>query len=183
MLELDVLGIELLDESTNMFVYTEPMSIKLEHSLISVSKWEGLWEKPFLPTRPFIKGINGFEEEVSYIECMIIGKYEPHASAALYQQYMATISNYMNKPHSATVIKSIGPEISRSREVITSEVIYYLMAKFGIPFECEKWHFNRLLTLLQVCNVKESKGKGSKLSTKETLNWMVQLNKERQGLL
>jgi hypothetical protein len=181
MLTIEITELEFYDSAKEMFLYTKPVTVRMEHSLISISKWEAIWEKAYLPTPGVVPGLSGIDEERSYIRCMIIGEVSEHVPAVILQNYGEVVRNYIEKTHSATTIHRRG--IQRpNRSVVTSELIYYWMTKFSIPFECERWHFNRLLMLIDVCNVKEASGtKGGKLSTKEAAKYMSDLNKARKG--
>ncbi len=181
MLKIHIEKQESWDEENSEFIYTKAASVRLEHSLISVSKWEAIWEKSFLPASVVALGMTGQEEEESYIECMIIGEVPDHIPATLLRNYAQTIREYIEKKHSATTIHRMYP-LPQSRQIITNELIYYWMLKFGIPFECQRWHFNRLLMLIDVCSVKEtSSGKSGKLSSKEVSDYMLKVNRERQS--
>lgn len=183
MLTINVEAQEFYIPETSEFIKTKPITVRMEHSLISISKWESLWEKPFLPTQGIVPGMSGTEEEVSYISCMIIGSVPDHIPTTLLRLHSEEIKAYMRRPHSATTIHRFGPK-RPNRSVITTELVYYWMSKFGLPFEeCQKWHFNRLLMLIDVCNVKEqSDTKDGKLSGKDSAAHMHKLNKERRGL-
>ncbi len=126
--------------------------------------------------------MSGLEEERSYIECMIIGKVPDHVPDVILNNHGNIVRDYIEKKHTATTIYRRVPA-PPSKAVITVELIYYWMVKFGIPFECQRWHFNRLLMLIDVCNVKESAtGKEGKLSSKDANQHMHQLNKARRGV-
>ena len=120
----------------------------MEHSLLSVSKWESKWHKAFLSETAKLTP----EEWVDYIRCMTITK---NVDELTYQiaaeQFIGTIRDYIQNPMTATTIKA-KEGAGRSRKIITSELIYSWMVSLEIPFECEKWHLNRLLTLIEVCN-------------------------------
>ena len=180
MLEIDVEKHEFYDSAQEMFFYTQPQRVKLEHSLISIAKWESHWEKPYFPSygNP---GITTPEEELYYVECMIIGKTQEFIPMALLQHHSSEIYAYIERPNTATTIHRIGDRPVK-QHTITAELIYYWMIKFGIPFECAKWHFNRLLTLIDVCNVKES-GKANKMSALESARYRQQLNEARRAAL
>ena len=163
------------------FLYSEPSKINLEHSLISVSKWEGIWKKPYLPVTGVESGISSSKEEVSYISCMIIGKIGHLIPTVLRTYHTEEITEYINDQRTATTIHRRVTSPRSSRSIVTSELIYYWMIKFGIPFQFEKWHFNRLLTLIDVCNIKEREGqKGSNMSSIESAKHRTQLNKMRR---
>ena len=181
MLEILVESQETFDEETNTFDYPKPTIIRMEHSLISISKWEAIWETPFLPTPGIEDGMTGRIHELSYIQCMIIGKFSSYIPEILLDQYSDTIREYIEKKSTATVMYR-GAVSQPSRQVITNELIYYWMIRFNIPFECQRWHLNRLLTLIDVCSVKESGGsKDGKMSPAEAAKYMHQLNKARRS--
>lgn len=181
MLTIKVDEQEFFDQEKQEFLFTKPVTVRMEHSLISISKWESYWEKPYLATEGIVKGISGYKEEVYYIKCMLLSPMPIGIPEILYNQYGKQIKKYIGKKHSATTIHRIHPRAS-SRRVITSELIYYWMIKFGIPMECQKWHFNRLLMLIDVCNVKETPRKDRKLSPAEAQRYMAELNRKRRGL-
>ena len=172
---------EFYDEKKEMFFHTKPLTVRMEHSLISITKWESFWEKPYLGTQGISKGISGRVEELYYLECMIIGDVPYYIPDILLQNHIKEIKTYISKGHSATTVYRKETRRS-SRQIITTELIYYWMIKFGIPMECQRWHFNRLLMLIDVCNIKErSEAKGGKLSSLESANYRHELNKERRG--
>lgn len=173
---------EFFDPKKEMFFKTKPAVIRMEHSLISISKWESHWEKPYLGTGNIVKGISGYVEEMYYIECMILGSVPTHIPEILFHHHAEEIRAYISKEHTATSIHRRMGHKAVSRQVITTELIYYWMIKFGIPLECQKWHFNRLLMLIDVCNVKETPGKDNKLTTAEANKYITNLNKKRRGL-
>jgi len=181
MLTIEITELEFYDSEKEMFFNTKPLTVRMEHSLISISKWEAIWEKAYLPTPGVVPGLSGVDEERSYVKCMIIGEVPEHIPAVILQNHGKALRNYIEKKHTATTIHRRGPR-RLNRTVVTSELIYYWMAKFSIPFECDKWHFNRLLMLIDVCNIKEaSKGKGGKLSSREAAQYMMDLNRARKG--
>jgi hypothetical protein len=172
---------EFFDQEKQMFFTVKPVTVRMEHSLISISKWEAHWEKPFLSTQGIVPGMTGAAEEIYYIQCMMLSSVDLHIPETLYTYHHAEITEYMEKKHTATTVHRFGPQRS-SRHIITSELIYYWMVKFGIPFECQKWHFNRLLMLIDVCGVKELPSKNNKMSATDAQRHMVDLNKKRRGL-
>lgn len=178
MLEIYVEKHEFYNSLQEMFFYTTPQLVKLEHSLISISKWESHFEKPYFPG-PGHPGISTPEEELYYVQCMIVGKTQDYIPTALLQSHSKTIHEYMERPHTATKIHRINQR-PVSPQTITAEIIYYWMIKFGIPFSCEKWHFNKLLMLIDVCNVKEA-GKGNKMSALQSARYRQELNKARRA--
>lgn len=181
MLIINVKEHEFFDYKKEEFFYTKPAVVRMEHSLISVSKWEAHWEKPYLATEGVVEGISGYAEELYYIECMLLGKESDDIPQILYSNYGKEIKSYIGKKHSATTIHRMGP-IPPSRQIVTSELIYYWMIKFGIPMECQKWHLNRLLMLIDVCNVKETPKKHNKLSVADANKHIADLNRKRRGL-
>lgn len=153
MLEIRIEGTEFWNDETEEFVTAEPCTLMLEHSLISLSKWESKWQKPFLS-----QAEKTLEETRDYIKCMTINKNVKATSyLALTRKDIAKINDYIANPMTATTFHTREGQAKRGRgEVMTAEVIYFYMISFGIPFECEKWHLNRLLTLIKVCNIKNA---------------------------
>ncbi len=182
MLIINVEEQEFYDSKKEEFFNTKPFTVRMEHSLISITKWESYWEKPYLATPGITKGIFGPVEERHYFKCMIIGDALDYIPDILLQNYSKEIKTYVNKRYSATTVYRKGPP-APSRQIITTELIYYWMIRFGIPLECQRWHFNRLLMLIDVCNIKEQSAskKGGKLSSLESANYRHELNKARRG--
>lgn len=159
---------EMFDERSNTFFSTKETTIVIEHSLLSISKWESKWHKPFLG-----KDQKTNEQVIDYIRCMTINKVDPNTFYSLTQQNIADVTNYIDDPMTATWFKEDDTK-TPNREIVTSELIYYWMIAAGIPFECEKWHLNRLITLIRVFNEKnkpKKKGITSKdLASRRALN-------------
>ena len=157
MLQIIIPSREVFDETTETFFTTKEYVLNLEHSLLSISKWESKHHRPFLSSNPNDKRTSG--EMLDYIKCMTLNKNIPdYTYLSLSEKDIVTINDYINDPMTATTVK----ESKRfSREIITSEIIYYWMISFNIPFDCEKWHINRLIMLIKVCNSmsKQSNGK------------------------
>lgn len=175
MLEITIPGIELYDENTNEFIYYSDEKIQLEHSLVSISKWEANWCKPFLNGRD-----KSPDEILDYIKCMTITEgVTDDLYSRLTQDNFTTINDYLGRPMTATTFSN--EQGKPNREIITSEVIYYWMVSFNIPFECQYWHLNRLLTLIKVCNVKNNPPK--KMSKNEILSRNKALNEARRKQL
>lgn len=176
MLKIIIPETEVWDEVREQFISTKEQTLSLEHSLVSLSRWESKWEKPFLK-----KEDRSFEENIDYIRCMTInGNVDPNAYYCLTPDNIAEINKYIESPMTATTI----PDNNQRRgpkEQITSELIYYWMIAFNIPFECEKWHLNRLLTLIRVCDFKNKPPK--KMSTKEIMSRNAALNQARRAKL
>ena len=169
MLQITIPAREMWDEQNNEFVYTNEQTLQLEHSLISLSKWESKWNKPFLS-----KESKTYEEVLDYVKCMTLTqKVSPEIYANLTDENMRDIQRYIEAPMTATTF-SEEKNTKGNREIVTSELIYYWMIALGIPMECEKWHLNRLLTLVRVCNIKNSPpkkmGKNAIMSRNASLN-------------
>jgi len=169
MLEILIPGQELYDEEKQEFVTTKSQHIQLEHSLVSLSKWESKWHKPFLG-----KEDKTNEEIIDYIRCMTITQnVKPDTYIYLSSEIFDRITEYINAPMTATWFND-RENARHSREVITAEIIYYWMIVQNIPMECQKWHLNRLLTLIRVCNIKNSppakRGKKEMISERKALN-------------
>lgn len=174
MLNLVVFGTEYFDEETETFETVGSFELKLEHSLISLSKWESKHQKPFLTYESKTP-----TEILSYVESMIITKnYPEDLFTRLTQKNLDEINAYIESKESATTFGSM-PERRGRGEVITSELIYYWMVAFNIPFECERWHLNRLFALIRICNIKNSKPK--KMSRNELIQRNRELNEQRKA--
>ena len=166
---------EQFNEATYEFIpiVTKPQTLKLEHSLVSLSKWEARWHKPFLSREP-----KTTEESVDYIRCMTLTQnVSPDVYKAITPQILQEVNAYIDTSMTATTIsKDRNGKVSR--EIITAEIIYYWMICQGIPFECQKWHLSRLLTLINVCNAKN--GPQKKMSRKEIMERNRALNAARR---
>lgn len=152
MLILEIKGRELFDEERDVFIQVKPMTLKLEHSLISISKWESKWEKPFLTKETKTK-----EQILDYVSCMLITPVHKDFSLCLTNDDINKVIDYIDLPMTATTVTFLEKTKQKAKEeVITSELIYYWMLSAGIPFECEKWHLNRLFALLKICGAKNA---------------------------
>jgi hypothetical protein len=170
---------DLWDEENQVFIPVPAQKeqiLCLEHSLVSLSKWESKWCKAF-----FSKREKTYEETIDYIRCMTI---TPNVNPDVYynisDENIAEISKYIEAPMTATVF-SEDTTRKNNRETITSELIYYWMIESKIPFECQKWHINRLLTLIRVCNIKNAPPK--KRSRSEIMRQQAALNAARRKKL
>ena len=181
MLEIKVDSHEGYNEKTNEFINIQPVTLQLEHSLISISKWESKWHKPFLQSSNNLSQ----EEIIDYIKCMTVspGNVDDKVYYFLSQDNVTSIIDYIKNPMTATWFKQDDKK-PPSKEIITSELIYYWMVALQIPFECQKWHLNRLLVLIRVCNVKneESMSK-NKMSKRELMSRNAALNAQRKARL
>lgn len=177
MLQIDVPAGEFWDERKNSFIYTKPATLTLEHSLVSISKWEAKWHKPFL-----IKDKKTTEEILDYIKCMTLTQnVDPNVYMCLTSENIEQITAYIDDPHSATIIRD-DPNAPKNREIITSELIYYWMIALNIPIDiCQKWHLNRLLTLVRICNIKNKPPK--KMSQSQIMSRNTALNAARRKAL
>ena len=163
------------DERKEEFIYPKPISISLEHSLVSVSKWEAKWHRSFLADPPKTRA-----EWIDYVKCMTITQNVPsEAYFGLTDGHFRRIERYMAEPMTATTINSATQQKKNRGRTVTSELIYCWMVQLGIPFECQKWHLNRLLTLIRVCNEKNAPKKN--MSQKEIAERNRILNEQRKA--
>ena len=150
MLRLIVTTTEGFDEESSEFVSSDEVVLDLEHSLVSLSKWESKWEVPFLDNEEKTD-----EQVLDYVRMMFLGTEFPEAVIPkLTEKHYSKINDYINAKMTATWFSHQDPP--SGREIVTAELIYYWMIALSIPFECQNWHLNRLLTLVRVCNVKNS---------------------------
>jgi hypothetical protein len=161
-------------DSTNEFgIVNKKQILQLEHSLVSLSKWESTWCKPFLS-----KVNKTPEETIDYIRCMTITQnVDSDVYQFITQDNILEINKYIDAPMTATTFSKDANKAT-NREVITAEIIYYWMIALTIPFECQKWHLNRLLTLINVCNIKNQPKK--KTNQKDLLAHNRALNESRK---
>lgn len=173
MLELKVEGMEFFNDDTQEFYTVAPVTLRLEHSLVSVSKWESKWKTPFLSAKDLT-----IEQSRDYIKCMTINQHvDPLVYASLTNSHMETVNEYIKEERTATTFdeRRVGPP---NRQVITSELIYFWMAQYNIPFECQKWHLSRLLTLIRIASIKNAPDK--KMSKRAVLSKNASLNAARR---
>lgn len=164
------------DEEKQEFVQPEEQVLELEHSLISLSKWESKWCKSFLDN----KGLTD-EETIDYIKCMTLTEnVDNEVYSKLTNENITQINGYILAPMTATTFSN-DKGGKKGREIITAELIYYWMIALNIPFECQYWHINRLLTLIRVCNIKNQPPK--KMSRREIMNRNTTLNAQRRAQL
>ena len=176
MLEITVPAIEMWDERIGEFVYMKEQTLKLEHSLVSLSKWESKWNKAFLSKRE-----KTTEETIDYIKCMTLTQnVNPNVYKCLTRHNIEQITNYIDAPMTAT---SFAKDTTKrgNNEVVTAELIYYWMISLGIWPECQKWHLNKLLALIRVCEIKNAPPK--KRSAKDIMSRNAALNAARRKQL
>lgn len=170
---------EYFNEATNQFVLVEgypPFVLQLEHSLVSLSKWESIWKKPFLAD-----GEKSLEETIAYISIMTITPdVPPEVYKRLTEDNLNEINAYLGDSMTATWFREDKKE--SSKEIITAELIYYRMIALQIPWESQHWHLNRLFTLIRVCNEKNAPAEKTKLSPAEIAAKRRALNKQRQAM-
>ena len=173
MLTIIIPETELYDEIRNEFKYVKEQKLVLEHSLVSLSKWESKWHKPFLSKDPKTR-----EETIDYIRCMTVNSVDPIVYQCVSSENIQEINQYIEDPMTATTINS---QNNGQQEIITAEIIYYWMVALQIPFECQKWHLNKLLTLINVVNIKNKPPK--KMSKKDIMSRNASLNAARRQAL
>lgn len=176
MLQITIPAVEQWDESAQEFVYSKAQTLQLEHSLISLSKWESKWHKPFLS-----KTEKTTEETIDYIRCMTLTqnvKSEVYSNLSV--ENILQVNEYIENPMTATTFAE-DRNGKKSREIVTAELIYYWMISLNIPVEFEKWHLNRLLTLIRVCNIMNQPPK--KRSRGEIMSRNAALNAARKRQL
>ena len=167
---------EWFDEKAQEFITIDhPITLALEHSLVSLSKWESKWKKPYLSLDQKTK-----EEQIDYIRCMTLTQnVDPKIYYCIPPQEFINIDAYINDPMTATTFS--GQDKKGGRQIITSEIIYYWMTCYNIPFECQKWHLGRLITLVRVCAAKNAPQ--TQMSAKEIMNRNRALIQSRRAKL
>lgn len=176
MLRITIPATELFDDTTEEFVYTKEQTLELEHSLVSLSKWESKWNKPFLTNQD-----KTTEEALDYIRCMTITQnVDPDVYKHIDKRGMEMINDYVKSSMTATTFTNESSS-KGTNEQITSELIYYWMMSLNIPIECQDWHINRLITLIRVCNVKNQPSK--KMSMNARISQQRALNEARRKKL
>ena len=174
MLEITIPEFEVYDPRENLFSTFGPKTILLEHSLLSLSKWESLFKKPFLDDNLSLTT----EELIGYVKAMTVTKNVPDILyMGLNDEIIEKVNDYINDPMSATKFYDFGERSVPRRGKTTSETIYWQMILYGIPFECQKWHLNRLLTLIRVCSLKA--GSKKTIGKQATAQVYAELNRVR----
>ena len=173
MLRITVPANEFYDESRKEFINIKEQTLQLEHSLVSLSKWESKWCKPFLSRHKMT-----IEESRDYVRCMTLTQNVPEETYyGLTDQNLEAIREYIDSP--MTAIRFPAEEKGRiNREPITSELIYYWMIALNIPLECQKWHLNKLIALIKLCNIKNQPAK--KLSHQEIAKRNAAINESNK---
>ena len=172
MLEIKIKTTELWDEEKEEFIDPKEETLKLEHPLVSLSKWESKYHKPFITKEQKTRA-----ETIDYIKFMTLNKnVDPDIYYCISESDMNEINQYIEDPMTATTFSS--KDKGTSREQITAELIYYWMIALNIPFECQKWHLNKLLTLIRVCNIKNAPPK--KMGKNDLMRRNAALNAARR---
>lgn len=149
MLKITVPAGELFDPVSETFIYTKETTLTLEHSLVSLSKWESKWKTPFLNHE---HSVLMFDD---YIRCMTLTQnVDPNVYRVITPDIRKRIQEYMDDPMTAAIIREDPTNGRVSKEFTTSDLIYYWMVELGISFDCQKWHLNRLLALIRITNIK-----------------------------
>ena len=172
MLQIAIPGTEMWDEEKQEFLYPDDTILCLEHSLVSLSKWESIWHKSFLFNEE-----KSYAETISYIKCMTLNEnVDQTVYSRLTNKHFDKIRDYIQNPMTATTFRN--DTSKHSNEVVTAELIYYWMITLGIPYECRAWHLNKLLTLIRLCNIKN--GSSKKMSKREIASQNAALNAARR---
>lgn len=180
MLILDVKDTEVYDGKTEEFQIIPGARLQLEHSLIAMKKWESIWHKPLL--KSLEEGTLSLLEYQDYIRCMTINQQQDlRIYRCLTQEQINTVSKYINEPMTATTFSNTDDDKSKKKEIITAELIYWWMTSYRIPWECQKWHLNQLMTLLHIAAIKNQPPK--KMSKRDIMNKNRSLNAARRKKL
>lgn len=173
MLLIKVPSSEFWDEANEQFIRTKEATLKLEHSLISISKWESKW------CIPFFESEKNSEQVLDYIRCMTLNQdVDPMVYYGLTRENIKEINDYIEAPMTASKV-TLDKSQRKSTEYVTSELIYYWMIAYRIPVAFEKWHLNRLIMLIQICSEKNKPEK--KFSKAETMRRHRALNQARRA--
>lgn len=187
MYKLTIQGRRLFNEANNRFIEVKPCVLELEHSLLSIAKWETKWQIPFIESdNPYLQKKEWKktpENMLDYIKCMTTNKnVDPMVYTCISQKDISDVFKYVNNPMSASFFADKPGDKAHSSKVTTSEYIYARMAYLGIPFSCEKWHLNRLLNLIRMASEMESEsmGGGKKTGRMKTAREWAALNADRR---
>ena len=167
------------DDANNEFIYTiteKEQTLRLEHSLVSLSKWESKWHKPFLSTKDKTD-----EEILDYVKCMTLDSdVDPDLYFRLTKANYDVIESYIGNPMTATTFSNDNNSKGK-REIVTAEIMYYWLVALNIPFDpCQYWHLNRLITLVRVCNIKNAPPKKNKPGSAATASKYARMNAARK---
>ena len=177
MLQLTIPEQDFFNNDTQEFIHVNKGIIQLEHSLVSISKWESKWHKPFLSDNEKTD-----EELIDYLRCMTITQnVNPWAYYAISNEQLQMIKDYIYDPMTATTFREDPNKGKPKKKVITSEVLYYQMIALNIPMECQKWHLNRLMTLIRVCAIKSQPEK--KMKSGDQIRQYSNLNNMRRAAM
>lgn len=177
MLSVTIQGEELWDEDKEVFVYTDPIVLEFEHSLVSLSKWESKYHKPFLTATSKTD-----DEMFGYVQAMLVTPdVDPEVLFRLTAADVAAIDGYINDPMTGTTVSNLPNQKSKSSERISAELIYFWMSQYQIDKACETWHLNRLFTLIKVHHAKTQKPQ--KMSRQKHVQTMAEINAARKAKL
>lgn len=173
-LTIEIPSSETFDQRNGRFISIKGRTLKFEHSLLSISKWESKWHKSF-----FLKEAKTEEESIDYIRCMCLSNdVDPATFHNLNFSIQKKIVDYIADPMTGTKLKKINHP--SSGELLTSELVYFWMTNFNIPFDpCQKWHFNRLMTLIEIASRKNTPSK--KVDKREAARERAALNAQRRA--
>lgn len=179
MLPIYIPAQDLYDEETEKFIDIPEANLVLEHSLVSLSKWEQKWKKPFLGREE-----KTTQETIDYVRCMnLTPDVPPEVFLYLPNYVLNQVSEYINDDMTATwFAETKNQPRSNSGEVITAEIIYYWLVALTIPFEVQYWHLNTLLTLIKVTNIKNDPKK-KMMPKRDAAEQQRMLNAERKARL
>lgn len=177
MLQIQVPAREYFDPNTSEFIEIKGLTLVMEHSLISISKWEEKWHKPYLSKTPKTR-----EETLDYLRCMTIHptNVDPIIYRSLTSENLEAINKYIEDPMTATTIREMDKERSGKNRIVTAEVIYSWMISLNIDKEYEKWHINKLITLIRVCSI-ENNPNPKKMSRSAIARQNRSINKARRA--
>lgn len=176
-----VLTVELIpegwDEEKQEFIPAKTQTLQLEHSLVSIKKWESKWNRSFLSSKQVMTD----EESLDYIKCMTLTQnVKPEVYDCITRKNVMEVEKYITSPMTATTFNDRDSK-KGSSEIITAELIYYWMIACSIPMECQKWHLNQLITLIRVCSIKN--GPAKKMSKSDIAKQNAALNAARRQRL
>ena len=174
-LKITIPALEQYNDEKGEFINLKEQTLQLEHSLVSISKWESKWHKPFIS-----KESKTVAESIDYIRCMTLTQ---NVNPEVYHRITSTIIDQVGKYIEALMTATVFSNANKgkSSEIVTAEIIYYWMISLNIPEKCEKWHFNRLLTLINVCSIKNQPKK--KIGKKEIMSRNASINAARKQAL